>query len=161
MLFFSDGPDGKKNCCCGCSLACGVITFAVLAGLQAISDAVSGMWPAAVVDAVLCLVGVLAVTSKESATMAVVNWYLNLIGAVLYCIAIVLVAIFGTALVKAACDGLTGDEADACNAATGYIWIAVLGMVLVGGPIVYLACGIAYYYVAEKKAEVDSGYQKA
>ena len=160
MLCFSDGPDGKKNCCCGCTLGCGVITFAVLAGLEALSNAAISNWGGAAINGFICLIGVLAVLSKESATAAIINWWTWVVSCVLYVIAIIVVSIFGAALVDASCEaaGLTDDE---CADLGGATWAIVLGMLLIGGPFLYLATGIAYYYVAEKKAQVDSGFQKA
>ena len=42
------------TCCCGCSITCGVVTFAVLAGIQAISNLLTGMWYGTIVNGAVC-----------------------------------------------------------------------------------------------------------
>ena len=160
-LCFQD-TDSKKTCCCGCSLVCGVITFAVLAGLEGLSSIIAGMWVAAIPDLLLCLVGVGAVLQKSSATMAVVNYWTWVVMDVLFVIWVVVFGILGATILRAFCESAAPDGSSdgRCDGVGAWVWLLVAAMVLIGGPLLYLGTMVAYYYVAEKKSEAD-GYQKA
>ena len=50
---------------------------------------------------------------------------------------------------------------DPCVIKSSTFWLFYAGMVLVGVPLVYLAIGIAYYFLEEGKDTKDSDYQVA
>ena len=54
----------KRTCCCGCSLTCGVLTFAILAGLDGVNKFITSDWIGGGIDVFLLIVGVAAVMQK-------------------------------------------------------------------------------------------------
>ena len=160
MLFFQDGPDGKKTYCCGCSLACGLLAFSTLAGLGGVSEIAKGFWIQGSSDVLACVLGYLAVFSKQTAIWAVINWWVYVVKLAVYVVVLIVIALFGGAILSDMCEegGVSQEE---CDAAGGLVWVVILVMVFIGGPIIYFSMGIAYFYIAEKKAELDSNYSKA
>ena len=93
MCFKDTGS--TKTSCFGLSLTCGVLTFAILAGLEGVLTLLNGMWVAAIPDVLLCAVGVAAVLQKDSPTMAVVNYWTWVVMDVLFAIFILILCIGG------------------------------------------------------------------
>ena len=76
VLITNDTP---KTCCCGCSLYTGILVMTVLAGVEVISDLISGWYKLAFCSAVFCASGVLAIKNKEDKTYREANFWVWLV----------------------------------------------------------------------------------
>ena len=140
-LFFSDTK--PRECCCGCSLTCGMWTLLVLCVLEVI-----GQFCYSILGGVIALVPVVtllcSLLMKDSSAATYANLIIMYIWSGLYVLVIIAIPIF-FALAGAIGIGL-GISA---------------GLVVIGGPFIYLWVGICYFFHEERKEEIDGGYNKA
>merc|ERR1712004_329964 len=118
-----------------------MITFIVLASLEVLSILVTPEISFAVAIPSLIFVGSgLMAVLTENTTLRLINFWVWLVmsgtGVIIFFLYLVLgTAVLGPLLIP--------------------FWIIFLGLVC---PLVYLECGVAWFYIEEAKAEKDDGY---
>merc|ERR1711915_769650 len=141
-LFFTDTK--PRECCCGCSLTCGMWTVLVLACLETISSFIT-YGAAGIVPCIGTVLIALAILMKNSSTWTLVNFYFNCVYTGLFCLLMIAIPILFAVLGTVGfLSGLLISLACTCFA----------------GPWVYLFLMISYYYHEERKEELDGDYNK-
>ena len=100
VCFSSEKP---RNCCCGCSIECGVWTFTILCALDAILQICAGAWTTSITSLIPAVTGLCALLMKDNITMRLVNYYVWLVLAVIAGIFMLLLLVAGNWLMGIVC----------------------------------------------------------
>ena len=102
--------DKPTTCCCGCSLTCGIILYAVLASLELLATVISGEWMSITFNVITMILLELLYLMNDSQGVRLMNyiWQCVIMGVMI--IAIIAAIVGSEVLTHYICESATASQ---------------------------------------------------